>query len=129
MENERALWAIKRVRQGDETRRVATTRERIDYVSSRIAGAAARKKTEYAGVAELADAQDLGSCVYSCRFKSCHPYQSAVPTANVAVSTAEFLCLEPDGKVCYEHSYKKALAERCAKLAVNYISWLIIATP
>ena len=30
----------------------------------------------YAGVAELADAQDLGSCVNSCRFKSCHPHQT-----------------------------------------------------
>ena len=30
----------------------------------------------YAGVAELADAQDLGSCVNSCRFKSCHPHQN-----------------------------------------------------
>ena len=28
----------------------------------------------FAGVAELADAQDLGSCVNSCRFKSCHPH-------------------------------------------------------
>ena len=46
-----------------------------------------------------------------------HSDQSAVPTANVAVSTAEFLYLEPDGKVCYEHSYKKALAERRVKLA------------
>ena len=46
MENERALWAMQRVRQGDKTRRVATFRERIDYVLSRIAGAAARAKTE-----------------------------------------------------------------------------------
>ncbi|MBQ9086025.1 MAG: hypothetical protein IJY47_02435 [Clostridia bacterium] len=44
LENERALWAMQRVRQGDKTRRVATFRERIDYVLSRIAGAAARKK-------------------------------------------------------------------------------------
>ncbi len=29
----------------------------------------------YAGVAELADALDLGSSEYSCRFKSCHPHQ------------------------------------------------------
>ena len=28
-----------------------------------------------AGVAELADAQDLGSCVNSCRFDPCHPHQ------------------------------------------------------
>ena len=34
-------------------------------------------ENKYAGVAELADAQDLGSCVYSCRFKSCHPYQKS----------------------------------------------------
>ena len=31
--------------------------------------------------------------------------QSAVPTANVAVCTAEFLYSAPDGEVCYEHSY------------------------
>ena len=29
-----------------------------------------------AGVAELADAQDLGSCVNSCRFDPCHPHQN-----------------------------------------------------
>ena len=28
----------------------------------------------YAGVAELADAPDLGSGGFPCRFKSCHPY-------------------------------------------------------
>ena len=49
-------------------------RARRVSVASRIAGAAARIKNEYAGVAELADAQDLGSCVHSCRFKSCHPH-------------------------------------------------------
>jgi len=31
-----------------------------------------------------------------------------VPTANVAVCTAEFLYFAPDGKVCYEYSHKKA---------------------
>ena len=35
-------------------------------------------KIKYAGVAELADAQDLGSCVNSCRFKSCHPHQKEI---------------------------------------------------
>jgi len=39
------------------------------------------------------------------RFKSCHSDQSAVPTANVAVSAAEFVCSAPDGEVSYEHSY------------------------
>ena len=34
-----------------------------------------RVSKQYAGMAELADAQDLGSCVNSCRFKSCHPHQ------------------------------------------------------
>ena len=29
---------------------------------------------KHAGVAELADAQDLGSCVNSCRFDPCHPH-------------------------------------------------------
>ena len=29
----------------------------------------------YAGVAELADALDLGSSAHACRFKSCHPHQ------------------------------------------------------
>ena len=28
----------------------------------------------YAGVAKLADALDLGSSSYECRFKSCHPH-------------------------------------------------------
>ena len=49
-------------------------RERIDYVLSRLAQSFFYIVS--AGVAELADAQDLGSCVHSCRFKSCHPYQS-----------------------------------------------------
>ena len=30
----------------------------------------------YAGMAELADAQDLGSCVNSCRFDPCYPHQT-----------------------------------------------------
>ena len=29
-----------------------------------------------AGMAELADAQDLGSCVNSCRFDPCYPHQT-----------------------------------------------------
>ena len=45
---------------------------RLCLKSSRVRGC---KKIKYAGVAELADAQDLGSCVNSCRFKSCHPHQ------------------------------------------------------
>ena len=30
----------------------------------------------FAGMAELADAQDLGSCVNSCRFDPCYPHQN-----------------------------------------------------
>ena len=37
----------------------------------------------YAGVAELADAPDLGSGVYTCRFKSCYPHQKALLTFSV----------------------------------------------
>ena len=33
---------------------------------------------KYAGVAELADAPDLGSGGRPCRFKSCHPYEMIV---------------------------------------------------
>ena len=33
-------------------------------------------KIAYAGVAELADAPDLGSGGRPCRFKSCHPQES-----------------------------------------------------
>ena len=33
----------------------------------------------YAGVAELADALDLGSSSSECRFDSCHPHHSLVP--------------------------------------------------
>ena len=32
---------------------------------------------KYAGVAELADALDLGSSVYTCRFNPCHPHQKS----------------------------------------------------
>ena len=32
----------------------------------------------YAGVAELADALDLGSSGRPCRFKSCHPHKKDV---------------------------------------------------
>ena len=48
--------------------------EKGDYVSSGHACAADDNLIFYAGVAELADAQDLGSCVNSCRFKSCYPH-------------------------------------------------------
>lgn len=30
-------------------------------------------RLKYAGMVELADTQDLGSCGRPCRFKSCHP--------------------------------------------------------
>ena len=58
-----------------------------------------KKTIKYAGVAELADAQDLGSCVNSCRFKSCHPHQTktvrnSVPflfgLSNSLAETAQF---------------------------------------
>ena len=32
----------------------------------------------YAGVAKLADALDLGSSSYECRFKSCHPHHNSL---------------------------------------------------
>ncbi len=34
----------------------------------------------FAGVAELADALDLGSSSSECRFDSCHPHQNALKT-------------------------------------------------
>ena len=37
-----------------------------------------RNITTYAGVAELADALDLGSNTPVCRFKSCRPYQNQI---------------------------------------------------
>ena len=39
-----------------------------------------RMYTQFAGVAELADAPDLGSGGSPCRFKSCHPYQKTAST-------------------------------------------------
>ena len=47
--------------------------------------------TIYAGMAELADAQDLGSCVNSCRFKSCYPYQRKGANAPFFVGTGNRL--------------------------------------
>ena len=39
----------------------------------------------YADVAELADAQDLGSCaLVVCRFDSCHPHYVAYPRSGCA---------------------------------------------
>ena len=35
---------------------------------------------DYADVAELADALDLGSSGRPCRFKSCHPHESLILT-------------------------------------------------
>ena len=49
--------------------------EQNDYVASCPAGRDCPPKTKYAGVAELADAPDLGSGGNPCRFKSCHPHQ------------------------------------------------------
>ena len=77
MEKERTLWVKKRLRQGASTRRIASGSEQGDYVESRLAQSVGLLRNKNAGVAELADAQDLGSCVYSCRFKSCHPYQES----------------------------------------------------
>ena len=54
------------------------------------------KENSDAGVAELADAPDLGSGGYPCRFKSCRPHQKgAVSNANFrAFEAALFLCIE-----------------------------------
>ena len=41
------------------------------------------KLNAYAGVAELADALDLGSSEHSCRFKSCHPHQIKATRVNL----------------------------------------------
>ena len=57
------------------------------------------KKIKYAGVAELADAQDLGSCVNSCRFKSCHPHQPTVSAPKYRVATEKIRTLSRDGGV------------------------------
>ena len=90
-ENERRRGRIQRVRKGAATRSIANEREQDDYVASCLAGADAQTKILYAGMcriippytlnsfagmAELADAQDLGSCVNSCRFDPCYPHQT-----------------------------------------------------
>ena len=54
----------------------------------------------------------------------CHLDQSAVPTANVAVCTAEFLCTAPDGEVCYEHSYQRQVAAPKNRVATAKIRTL-----
>ena len=75
-----ARWAIKRARQGAATTSIASIGERDDYVASRTAqNNRTADKFLFAGVAELADAQDLGSCVNSCRFKYCHPHHVKRP--------------------------------------------------
>ena len=46
----------------------------------------------FAGMAELADAQDLGSCVNSCRFDPCYPHH--ISTVDLIKSAVEiFLCI------------------------------------
>ena len=117
--------AMKRVRKGVKTRRIATEREQGDYVLRRIAGRGCPKKIKYAGIfvlrtskersaffrqrhttlisfagmAELADAQDLGSCVNSCRFDPCYPHQRQVAAPNHWVATAKIRTLSHDGGV------------------------------
>ena len=91
--------SLRRRKNNEYCERIAT---QDDYVSNCLAGAAARNNNlirgylcashrqrtqaffgqrhttliSFAGMAELADAQDLGSCVNSCRFKSCYPHQT-----------------------------------------------------
>ena len=56
-----ALWQIQRVRKGAATRSRAHGGAICDYVANRFAEASARNSTQYAGMAELADALDSGS--------------------------------------------------------------------
>ena len=46
-------------------------------------GSIPRGVTKYAGLAELADALDLGSSGKPCRFNSCHPHQKKVSTLSM----------------------------------------------
>ena len=39
----------------------------------------------YAGMAELADALDLGSSSSECRFDSCYPHDKSLMTTDIAV--------------------------------------------
>ena len=50
-----------------------------------ICVARATGTTEYADVAELADALDLGSSSSECRFDSCYPHDKSLMTTDIAV--------------------------------------------
>ena len=49
-----------------------------------------------AGMAELADAQDLGSCVHSCRFDPCYPHQKR-EAQTVGLGFSFFVLIKADG--------------------------------
>ena len=42
-------------------------------------------RLKYAGMVELADTQDLGSCGRPCRFKSCYPHQKRAVSFETAL--------------------------------------------
>ena len=54
------------------------------YNNTRRQGHGPRRK-EYADVAELADALDLGSSSSECRFDSCYPHDKSLMTTDIAV--------------------------------------------
>ena len=47
----------------------------------------------HAGMVELADTQDLGSCGRPCRFKSCYPHHVGVHSARIGKGRRENACL------------------------------------
>ena len=82
------------------------------------------KSAHLAGVAELADAPDLGSGGYPCRFKSCHPHQVKHPEISRGVLLCGSADAEPASRltlisesvqsiICREKFSTVALAKRC----------------
>ena len=81
-------------------------------------------------MAELADAQDLGSCVYSCRFKSCRPHQQrrVLLGAPFFVGTGD-ICAEPaaSSNVQY-HTVKQTGTRRDSERSESSLSCPVART-
>ena len=83
-------------------------------------------RLKYAGMVELADTQDLGSCGRPCRFKSCYPHQKELFQTKQLFFGAE-APTEPTGETvgatcCTRRDYEKMAWTSCPSHFWRFLS-------
>ena len=79
--------------------------------------------TPFAGMAELADALDLGSSGKPCRFDPCYPHQPTVSAPNYRVATSKIRTSLHDGgvRICLYSLHQRQVAAPNYRVATSKI--------